>query len=233
MVKMLLTTQKNGLFKLIEKYGLDPSNFIWDSMSTSRATTTYGYDEKMPVLIYKETDFYFSIDYKRNKYFAVFSPGKKTLDETKYELTWDVLLSHFTEWLRNLKREIEQPALWKELLKYSPPSDKLIFDESNEQFTEKELIKISKGIDNIRSYLETEFNLHAEQRGKVNEQLEYLTSAASRLTKKDWYNILFTVGFQICIYLSPSPEKANAFWKFINSTFIRIVQLLPHAPSGI
>jgi len=173
---MLLPGQKNELFQLIEKNNLDPRNFKWESVSTSRASTTYAYGEKLPVLKYNGTDFYFSIDYKRNKYFAVFSPGYKTLNEKKRELSWDLLIRYFKMWLIYLKREIKQPDLWGELLKSKLASD--ASDISLEPFTEPELKKISVGVDKIRAYLGSEFKFTIEEKKKVNEQLDYLVSAA-------------------------------------------------------
>ena len=228
---MLLPKQKKELFKLIEQYALDPGNFQWEEKPTSRATTSYAYGEELPRLVYKGTDFYFAFEYRKKKYNAVYCPGKTTFDDSLFGVIWNVLLNHFTVWLRCLKREIEQPDLWEELLKSKFASD--TSEISNEQFTEQEQIKISEGINNIRAYIESEFTHLKDQSAFVNEQLDYLVSASKRLGKKDW--ILMSIGTitSLALKFSMSSEQANTIWEFIKSSLIGIIQLLPSPPPGI
>jgi len=226
--KTLLNSQKNDIFRLIKSSGLNPVNFEWKETKSSRAHTSYAYGEVNPILKYKGTEYYFLINYDKLLYNVEFCPSEKIIVGRVDTITsWDILLNYFIEWLDFLQRELEQPDLWEELFKYRPPPDTFSPDLANEPFNNQELKKISEGIDNIRAYLESEFDLSKEQQENVNEQLDYLVTAAQRQGRKDWYNILIAVVLQTCIYLAASPEQANTIWKLIKSSLKEIIQLLP------
>ena len=228
-VKTLLRSQKNDVFRLIKESGLNPENFEWQKTEGPRAFTSYAFGETIPTLRYKGTEYYFLINYEDLLYKIEFCPGKKTIIERMDTIvSWDILLNYFTHWLDFLKREVEQPDLWEELFKYQLSPDTFSPNLANEKFNIQELKKISEGIDNIRAYLESEFELEKEQNEIVNEKLEYLVSASNRLGKKDWFNICFTVTFSIALALSMSPEQANTIWKMITSHLKGIIQLLPY-----
>jgi hypothetical protein len=95
---MLLPEQKNELFGLILKHDLNPDNFQID------------YGEVSISLLYQGTDFYFTINLHRKKYYATLCPGENTRDQKTIGLSWLNLLKHFNLWLRYVKRKIEKPV---------------------------------------------------------------------------------------------------------------------------
>lgn len=223
----LMRSEKNQVLQIIQEEGLDPANFEWGETKSSRAHTSFAYDEKVPILVYKGTEYYCIFGHKDYVYDLEFSPGKnRIVQRTATVLSWDHLLHYFREWLECLKRELAEPDLWGELLK-SIQLEKITPDTTDEPFTEPELDKISDGIETIRAYIESEFKLNAEQKEHVNQQLDYLVAELKRQGKRSWYYFMTGNIMYLAHYLPASLEQINTIWNFIKYPLKDIYQLLP------
>lgn len=106
--------------------------------------------------------------------------------------------------MKNLKREIDAPDLWRSLaeerafLDSSEP-----FADDNTQFTETERKQIKLGIEELRSYITKTQTLNEENARKVNARLDYLISASEQLGRIHWKDIfvgtLISIAWQLAL----------------------------------
>jgi hypothetical protein len=131
-------------------------------------------------------------------------------------------------WLTYLKREINEPDLWEQLAAYQlSKSDQLDINQSNDPFMENQVEQITQGILRIRGYLKTEFNFNEQQLNEVSEKLDYLTEAARRQGRKDWFHTAIGVIFSLAVSLALSPEQAKNIWGILRDSLSGVIKLLP------
>jgi len=97
--RTLLSSQKNDIYSLIKKAGIDPSSFFWSEVNSEN------HSEKMiSRLCFINSDFFYSFEIKGNSHFAVFSPGKNSIIDTCFPGVWTLQQTSFQGWLENLIR---------------------------------------------------------------------------------------------------------------------------------
>jgi hypothetical protein len=79
------------------------------------------------------------------------------------------------------------PDLWQELRRAAEALNTAdSADSSNAPFTPEEQTQISAGIQGIKDYIRTTYELTAEQFDRVEDRLDAAEEASKRIGRKDW-----------------------------------------------
>jgi hypothetical protein len=198
-VLTLLTSQKNDLFRLIQNHKFSPSEFSWGEVTSSDFRTS-------PALLYGSTDFQFIIDDMTHSYgergFSVrCTPGQEYTSDYCELGSWVGVVKSFAEWLANVRRETEVPDLWEGLT-----NERQIIQDADEQpsnnlpFTDEELSRVQKALDDVKTYILKTHELSETQTKRIEARFDYLEEKAASFGRKDWLNlvigVLLTIGLE-------------------------------------
>ena len=215
----LLKSQKNEVFEILQKAGLEPANFSWKWGEMA----DLGEFIDVPRLEYLDGQYYF--EFKPD--FSTFTPGRGEAISTERAGSWGMQRHHIREWVICLKREIEAPDLWAEMEKY-----KLSFSvtlpqrQVNEPISASEAEKISDKLSLLTNTIEQQFDLDAEHKKFVRSKLNYLAEAAKRQSGLDWVHTLIGVSVTIVLSLNLTPDKASELWQLIKSVLGPFIHLI-------
>lgn len=211
----LLKTQKNYVFKVLQKIGLEPANFSWKHQPTPDTSTPPPYkDILIPKLEYLDGEYY----YEFGPYHYKFSPGQSESVEYKEVRSLDEQLFYVTQWAQNIKRQIEAPDLWAEIEKYRATLPLVTGEQLvNEPIPAYEAEEISSKLQLLADKIEEQFKLNEEQNQFVRSKLDYLADAAKRQPRRDWENIFIAVVINIAFQLALEPTKAQQLWQIVKS----------------
>lgn len=221
----LLKKQKNDLYKLLRKSGLNPNDFEWIDIENRRN------DKSLAGLIFKDNSYFFHFGtiLGSGKYDIAYSPASNKLLYRDFDCYWKGLIDGFQAWILALVSELETPDLW-EISK----SDTVLIeqnDNDNDQFAPEEIKKIESHLGEIAAYIKSTIRTSDEQQESVDNKLNYLVDAAKRQTKRDWKNLAFSVLIQIIIALSVNQETGNDILRFASSIlkdiFVSGVKAIP------
>ncbi|GAB6094891.1 hypothetical protein JCM14469_11430 [Desulfatiferula olefinivorans] len=107
--KTLLNTQKQEIRTLITDQGLDPGGFSW--VDSPSGIPPYPMVSR---LVLTGTDFFYAFDMKGQVHWAFFSPGREACIGSEVPVTWTLQKARFSEWLKDLTRELDTPDPWTE-----------------------------------------------------------------------------------------------------------------------
>ena len=229
----LLKTQRNVVLSVLRQEGLEPSDFEWHEAESSQVK-----GRMVSVLIHLPSLYSYKFDFVRAEYRywhqAIYSPGKKSLQEGSFKFSeWEVHLKVIrTEWLPNLKREIEAPDLWaavsqeKQLVEAASSSK-----AENTAFTQEELGYISTQLREIKEFLFRTQPLTSEQKLFVEVRFTYLEESASRVGRVDWLNIVVATLVGIGVQTALPPDTIRDLFRFVGSALSQLfggTPLLPH-----
>ena len=206
--RLLLRTQTNQVYELIREQGLNPDEFEWHKID-GLIESSYTINK----LVHEPTGYYFIFDIDRDgEFWCEFSPSESKPVEIRNSEIWDIQTVAVYEWLKFLKRELDEPDLWGIL-----SGEKILLDtitninDKNEKFTDDEIKLISQNIEELKEFLisKQEFNEHSIK--FIESNLAYLVDASSRLGKKDWITITLGIIANIIISLSLNTNIAREF----------------------
>ncbi|MBT0651903.1 hypothetical protein [Geomobilimonas luticola] len=203
----LLKSQRNEVFLLIQGADLEPAAFQWETVNSLHESRL-----SVPRLVYVPSGDYFHFDLVKGKHWCQYSPGEDVLVESQYPGSWDYQLSYFSNnWLRNLKRELETPDMWTAIAGESALllGTVVVEDETNSLFSPSEREHISRSLNEIRAYIESTHLVSEARVGFVEERLQYLEEAASRMGRKDWFNLAYGALINIVVGAALAPEAAK------------------------
>lgn len=182
--------QRNRLYISIKNEGFKHSDFAANIL---KGLDMDANPYKIPQIIHKSTGYYFNFHYNIRGYRIEYSPGLNSdvgpisIDE---DLTWEDTARFFSEWLKELKIELEMPDLWEELS--SVEDFKTSADNSytsEDLFSDDEIKKITDGVKTIKKFIVEEHQIDDEHRVFVEDSLNYLVRAAKEgEKKKHWFN---------------------------------------------
>ena len=113
-------------------------------------------------------------------------------------------------WLKEVKLDLETPDLWAEL---QSEAKLLEFDSGdsaeNTPFTSDEQEEIARRLQELAANAKSTYSLSEAQMRVLNEKINYLIDAASRLGRTDWRGVL--VGTMLSFVLSAAlpPDTAR------------------------
>lgn len=240
--KFLLKKQHANLTRpLIVENGLNPDDFDWKTH-----LSIFTPNMEVSRLVHKPTGFYFSFDYfqldyfgKRPKRWSVRSPGWHEVVDDRPDGSWESQQVFFNDWLDLLRQELNTPDIWssveqgKDLFAYHPTSN-----ESNTPFTKEEQKTITNRLSELQfqllEFIESEGSTSAENlksiRKIVKEQFDYLSDAASRISRVDWKNLALNSIVTIVVTAAFAPDARQVIFQFLMAAFrelLRSQNLLP------
>ncbi len=210
--KLILRTQANDVFNIIQELGLVPSDFEWQEHDSESSDGDY---YKVSKLIHKPTGYNFIFDYDYDQHFAIRSPGKDSVVESRSTDYWSRQLGYASEWLQLLKREIDAPDLWGAIAQESELVEIAIANEtSNTPFTNDEQKHLVSQIKEIENYSKASFNLSKEQLKFISLRLDYLKESAKRQGRRDWLHTVIGILVTIIVGVGLAPEQAGELFRF-------------------
>jgi hypothetical protein len=101
--------------------------------------------------------------------------------------TWDQILDAIAEWAREVRYEMDTPDLWAELTRLPEILTAVQGAEAvNAPFTQAEQAEISTRLDVIKEYVSERFELTAAQMSAIEQGLDQVNEASTRVGRKDW-----------------------------------------------
>jgi hypothetical protein len=214
----LLQTQQNALLVGIELAGFNPDSFSKPYPAVSRRVK----DLMVTRIDHQRSAFFFLFDFmdgNLSQRFCVFSPGQSERESWAVVPTFTDQTKHFTRWLAYLKNELDAPDYWGAGSSGLFTAVRPRSDEENTDFTEEEKKQIAASLRSIKSGIEQLVALNQEQNRFVDERLDYLAKAASRVGRFDWKNLAVSTLLQIAIDLALDGSKATILWQAVSAAF--------------
>ncbi len=211
---ILLQTQKNQVYELIEREDLSPGMFSFDE-SNSYNNDTF--------LRLKNSDYYFIFATSRSGgHFARFSPGEETPHEDHAPSSWINQLGYVRRWLFYLKRELNAPNKWKLL---EEELNNLNFDDikyDNVKFTYQEYQLISEKIAELKVKI-SKLDLLENQITVINSKLDHLLELAKNMNKTDWKELFIGSIISLTMQLSIDRSVGKTIFEYLKSLFIKLL----------
>jgi hypothetical protein len=212
---MLQKFQRNQIFKAIQAVGLDAGQFdLIDSESEAR-------------IKHKWSESYFTVSRKSGYYVGQYLVGDGAVWPYS-PCSWQLLMPRVRTWLEEVKRDLDTPDLWAELLR---EADLLGVGSSvvteNTPFTPDEQREIAQRLDEAVKYVRETQSFSKAQIQALEEKLDYLVDASARLGRKDWLNTFIGVILGFVLTAALAPESARTIF----TTFLRSIGILyPELP---
>lgn len=193
--------QRNEVFKAVQAAGLSPEEFYWD----------VGADESC--LRHRRSGAYFVFGGVAGDYVSRYQAGDDPVEErtelSQYRLTQQVQL-----WLWAVKRDIETPDLWAQLQRdaelFAAVSDEAL---GNTPLTTAEQEDIARRLRELKAFIGGTYSLSELQARRLEEKLDYLTAAASRVGRKDWLFLAAGVMLSYFVEVALPSEAARGILK--------------------
>jgi hypothetical protein len=151
----------------------------------------------------------------------MFSPGESKREQFVLCGAFNDALARFDWWLGYVKREIETPDLWEDLLADEPPRLEPDNPADHDRFTEAEQTAVVEHFRVVRGYIES-LNPTEEALLLVHAKLDYLIEATSRLEKRDWKAVSRGVAFDIAL-AAMNPDQARHIVELMSTTMVRLL----------
>jgi len=216
----VLQSQRNEILSRITVAGLDPREFRWEHIPSSRDGRTL-----LDRLIHVPSGFFYEFDNSEGtdpgKHQATFSPGDGIHTERRFPGHWDYQMAYVTEWLGNLKRELNAPPLWERLAQGEPLLEVPLGAAEDSPFRPGELLAIEAKLDEVREYLARE--LPPEKLPTVQAQLDRLGAAAKTSGRLSWLQMAIGVMFTLMWGGMMAPDQARTVLQMIGQAFQRLI----------
>lgn len=208
---LLLTSQKNTLFDLIENWWLSPAQFEFQELISHRS------NDPVTNLIFKDSGFYYSFETIDNKHATIYCPGESFYETEKFPGSWELQLIYFKDWLKNLSREISTHDKW-ERLQQEIRWISINFEHDEDNFSVQEYEDLKLRITSLKNGIAS-IGASPEQITIINAKLDHLTELAKEMNKFDWKSLFIWSIVSIVIQLGVSPTNAQALWLLIKQVF--------------
>jgi hypothetical protein len=190
--------QKNGVFEAIQKAGLRPEEFGWESG---------GEDDRLTHLASLG---YFVFGGVAGKYRVRYASGDAPIAELE-KYSWSALMTSVEVWLTAVKADREMPDLWGDLGRQremlGPAPGETI---ENTPFAAWEQVEIGKQIREIQEYVRKSYALSEHELLALDERLVYIEEAAGRLGRIDWRNAVAGAMLGAIVAAAIPPEAVRA-----------------------
>ncbi|HVR87938.1 MAG TPA: hypothetical protein VHG53_00140 [Candidatus Limnocylindria bacterium] len=215
----LQKVQRNAILKAVTAGELDANEctFYYDD-GASRVTHE---PSKSYVLLVNDSERYIAS--------ALVGEGPPSPAEA---CTWITVEDRVRRWAEEVKRDVDTPDLWADLL--AARGSRLIEGvpgrAENSPFTPAEQEQLRVSIVQIHDYVLSAFELSGEQRSDIEGKLDYLITASKRVGRIDWKNIAVSVLVSTAVEVARDPAQLNAFLNFCATALADLVMHLPQLP---
>jgi len=212
----LKTTEKSGIYLLVQQSGLNLANFDWADEESEEWIDTDSLEFKISVLTHRPTGYYCKFGGTHIEY----SPGPDQRVETvNHRDRWAVKSGVTQVWLEELRREVDAPDLWATIGQEKALSTAASTTLDNRLFTAAEQNLIAAKLDEIKGYLLEEQQFAAEEAEFVEQRFAYFKESSTRMGRKDWLNLLLGGLVSLAIGLALDPEKARGLLRLAGVVF--------------
>jgi hypothetical protein len=179
---VLLESQKNEIFRVIQGSGVDVSLVDWE--------VGPGFEK----VVHRPSGHHFTFRDvgTRPALNLSWTPGEQSPSDVTGISHWTTEVQYLVSgWLTYLKRELAEPDLWGELVREREalgPAD--LKDAENTPFTAEEQREIAERLAEVKEYVRQTQVLTDAQFRVLNDRLDYLADAATRVPRIDWRNTL-------------------------------------------
>lgn len=193
----LLKSQKNDVYRAIQRAGLDPSDFNWNGTDD---TITYGPKK------------WYYCQFGSN--YVHIAPGPNLPQETVRPglMTWENRLLVVGWWISSLKSELETEDLWASL----PTADAVALAAASEGadnrvLTREEQRRVAESLRELLP-LAKELQLLPAQLARLEERVGYLIENSGRFGKRDFLNLVSGTLVNFFLAAAVPPEAARALF---------------------
>jgi hypothetical protein len=209
-IPILQKEQKNEIFTAIQAVGLDPRDFDLDD-----------FDGKVRIKS-KRSESYFIVSRESGYYVGQYLVGDGMVWPTNPS-SWETLMPRISAWLEKVKRDLDTPDLWAELRRETQLlGADLSVVTKNTPFTADEQKEIARRLEEAAKHLREAHLLSMAQMQALDEKIDYLIKASSRLGRKDWLIMFMGVIFSFIFSAALASESARTIF----TTFLRGIGLL-------
>jgi len=213
----LTRTRRNDVLQLLQQYaGFDGSEFTLEE-SVEEEPERYSYGSyRSTRLLHKPTGYYFRF----GKGFCMYCPGARSkLEAVKHESSWEAIRGMLVQWANRVKAESEAPDLWATINNGQGFIQQAPTSIDNSPFTKDEQSLIADKLDDLEDHLKRQDQFAEDQLDHLHSEFTYLKEAATRIGRKDWRLIAFSVLAGQVLALTLPPETAQAFMQLAQSLF--------------
>lgn len=216
---MLLVSQKNEIYALIEEAGFSPAQFQFHEVDSA-----FDAVPKVMKLVYgalPEYSFRFDRRARREMHYVSYSPGLHDLiDEANPGADWFMVKAYVKEWLQNLGRELDQPDRWRSMAvvleqsnipNYGAPEDAKPFSVPEHKQLCDKLDEASKRLPEV-GLEETEIEV-------IRLKFERLKEKASTMSRGDWRSLFLGSMVGLVSQLGLSVDTARMLWDLLRQVF--------------
>ncbi|MHC4687459.1 MAG: hypothetical protein ACYTBX_19690 [Planctomycetota bacterium] len=221
---LLMRSQKNQVLEEIEDRGLLPSQFEWVEVSRERIPTVAD-AAIVSVLVHSPTGYSFLFDIRHDSYWATYSPGHESPQQTSRCDDWEEMLRLVRKWTENLQREVESPDLWSMVTQETKLAE-VAAEARDIPLTEEQQDQVARGIEEIRQFLVQHFDKQDQKIEFIREKLEYLESASKRMSRRDWIHTAIGILFTIVVGVGLAPNEARDLFRLAAKAFAELLTKL-------
>ncbi|OEU49714.1 MAG: hypothetical protein BA861_11140 [Desulfobacterales bacterium S3730MH5] len=221
--QVLLKTQKNELFRIIEEVGLDASNFDWIEERIEEPER----DHVISKLAYRGSAYFYGFDVTFARYLCRKCPGLQQPTGLAKFSGWSSVVANFTQWAKRVKKEIDTPDLWAEAQKYQSIFSLPVQDQTDRiPFSHTESEQIASALEEVERRIIDEFAPRADKIQFIQSKRSYLDSRAKRgYPRVDWMNLLMATTISIAASLSLSREQAHQLLRFQKEALAPVIHV--------
>lgn len=221
---LLMKSQRNQVLEEIQGRGFSPSQFEWVEVPRDRIPTVAD-PAIVSALVHRPTDYSFCFDMRRDSYWATYSPGHESPEESRGCNDWEEMLRLVREWTANLQREVESPDLWSMVTQETKLAE-VAAEVRDIPFTEEQQGQVARGIEEIRQFLLQHFDRQDQKIEFIREKLEYLESASKWMSRRDWIYTAIGVLFTIVVGVGLAPNEARDLFRLAAKAFAELLTKL-------
>src|SRR5439155_3642540 len=223
----LLNTQKQQIFDLIKKAGLDPFHFEWGVEPIYRAGQL---QHRYSIIRSKlKPDFSFTFPPgMAGAYNPISSPGRGQRKSALGNLPWEGCLIPVQQWALMVEQELKTPAPWAALPKLATTADLVVSPATvNTPFSYRDVEQIRSGLAEIRDLFLNTSRHSAENDAIIRTQLEGLEKASQQMGRRDWVNLAIGTVITLALQVAAPPETVKAAFEILKRILVGMVDLLP------
>lgn len=145
-------------------------------------------------------------------------------------MSFDAITDSLKGWLESVVnpyfKDQQEPDLWEEFKKGNKVINLNEIDFNNQSsFSFEEVKQIELSINELKFLIQSSLKTSKEEQEIVNNRLDYLIQASTRLNKFDWKSLALSTLFSISIALSLDTEKGHVLFELFKKVF-SIVRML-------
>lgn len=224
----LTNVQRNAVLEALRRTGLDPHEFAWQEVHTDSQQIGLGHEPfNVPVLMHTPTGFAFVFDIdSRGRHWAIYRPGPEGPTHRFRTQLWGNQLGHVEMWLEDVRANYLAPDLWGSLGAERNLVASLSQDDAddNSPFTAPERELIAQQLHELKEQIAQRFQLQGGQLAQLEERIEYLIDATSRLGRFDWKQALLSQLLSLIVLALLPPEALAAIVQYLTGGFVDLVR---------